>query len=64
MSPKRRDDFVWIRPVEGCGGVNVNCGSVHVSCTREHPQEVTRGEWDVILKRWGQLEICQRPEGV
>jgi hypothetical protein len=36
----------------------VNTTSLHFTCTREAPVEVTRGEWEAILKRRGTLETC------
>lgn len=62
MSGKRRDDFVWIRPIEGRGSVEFHCGMIHVYCTREEPQEVTRAVWENFLKHRGHLEICQSPQ--
>lgn len=59
---KQRVDFVWVRPTEGHGSAGHHSAHLHVTCTREEPQEVTRAEWEHILKRRGMMELCEPPK--
>lgn len=62
MKGKRtRDDFCWVRPLEQYGSVTVRAGNLHIVCTREAAVEVTRAEWEHLLKHRGSLEICEAP---
>jgi len=64
MSPKNREDFVWVRPLPQFGSVHISNGPVEVFCTLERPCEVTRAEWEHILKQTEVLELCEPFNGL
>jgi hypothetical protein len=55
---KKREDFVLIRPAGDSGESHFTCGNLEIHCAADRPVEVTRGEWDVILKPLGIFELC------
>lgn len=59
MAERKGQDFVWVRPAEGFGQVTITSGRLTVRASRAEPCRVTRGEWEVILKRRGVLETCE-----
>jgi len=61
MSPKNREDFVWIKPIAQHGAVAINLGPLRFECSQEKPLEVTAAEWECLLEKTGVLEICQAP---
>ena len=61
MAERTGQDFVWVRPVEGKDNVTIVNGRLTVRASHAEPARVTRGEWDVILKRRGVLETCDAP---
>lgn len=62
MGQRLREDFCMVRPTEGHGRAIYTAGTLHVDCTRETPQEVTRGEWECILKPLGVFELAETEE--
>ena len=61
MAERTGQDFVWVRPVEGKDNVTIVNGRLTVRASRAEPARVTRGEWDVLLRRRGVLETCEGP---
>ena len=61
MAERTGQDFVWVRPVEGKDNITIVAGRLVVRASHAEPTRVTRGEWDVILKRRGVLETCEGP---
>ncbi len=58
MAERKGQDFVLVRPRGSLDRVTVVAGPRVVRATRKTPARVTRGEWEVILKPRGILEIA------
>ena len=58
MAEKRREDFVEIRARAGVGEVTHVTGNLVVRVSETKTQEVTRGEWIMVLEPLGVFELA------
>jgi len=59
---KPREDFVWIRPGQGCGSVQLDLAGRRVTITRQEPAEALKSLWLGELAHLGSLELCEAPK--
>lgn len=60
MAKRDREDFLWVRPLEGLGSVRIPL--FKIDCTREQPQEILKLDWEHFLRARGVLELCPSPK--